>query len=231
MHVFPQENRHRKHRHLKITRFSTTHAFALLGIATLLALPQAARADVVFSTFGPADSFSGSAYILAGVGSGIGYRAFAMPFTPSSSFTLNSVEVAGRHDVNTNNYSFQIVNDAAGSPGATIIASGTITSFTAGASIQSFAASGAVSASTNYWLTMSPGANDTWGGWYLSSPNVSGTIGQRAAPGGAWSTTGGTQAAFRINGTLLGGSAPEPGTLALLALGMVGGAVVVRRRK
>ncbi len=152
-----------------------------------------------------------------------------MRFTPSSSFTLTSVDVGGVTFMGGGTTNFQVVNDASGRPGSTVIASGTIT-FTGTASIKSFVASGAVNAGTNYWLTGSPVSSDSSVLWLHSTPVVNGMVASRSSTVGVWSISSGTQSAFRINGTLLSGSAPEPGTLALLALGMVGG-VVARRRK
>jgi hypothetical protein len=221
---------------MKITRFSLTRGtLAALTFLGLAALPQAAQAQsTIFSNFGAGDTFNNATtgsvgWAVRGTTGGL-YQAMAMPFTPGANFTLTSVEVAGSHVSGTNNYVFQIVNDAGGLPGTTVITSGAITTFpTNPGAIRSFLASGSVVAGTQYWLTASPGASDPRGAWRWTSPVVTGSGGYQTSPGPSWNpfdTSPNTQSAFRINGNV---SAPEPGTLAFLALG--GGLVLVKRRR
>ena len=99
-------------------------------------------------------------------------------------------------------------------------------------------------------VTLTANTTYTIGAYYLNNPDayagsvLSGNIttasgvaygAARGIPGNAFPTTDAEGIPNYVNANfkftvLSGGSAPEPGTLALLALGMVGG-IVARRRK
>ena len=202
------------------SHFPTSGIIAGLAFFSSVALPQIASAQtVIYDNFGAGNSFNlTSSEAIVGADAGDTYEANAMPFTPSGNFTLGLVEVVGQHLVGTNSYTFSIVNDVSGLPGTTVISSGTITGWNISSpTLQSFMASGSVSAGTQYWLVSEPGASDSFGIWSGNNTSDTGTIARSHSPG-SWSSQPSAREVFRIT-SANPSSAPEPGTLAFLVLG------------
>lgn len=83
---------------------------------------------------------------------------------------------------------------------------------------------------TTYWLALGGATGFTSAWWVTANPNSTAT-GLYSFSGGAWNDTG-NQLAFYLTDTAHGSAAiPEPGTMALLGLGLAGFAALRRRQR
>ena len=172
------------------------------------------RADVLYSTLGPDDDWNHhEAYVVLGpdgIGSPRPY-APAMPFMLGHHAILTSIDLPiGAGPIpGTNLFTVELRTDNAGSPGDVI------ESFSFSDLPGTFSAAESLSTAVSdlqpllkahriYWLAVFPGADDTSGGWNLSSPLETGTIAVTRDGGDTWrleSQADTAIAAFRINGT------------------------------
>ncbi|MGC4043383.1 MAG: PEP-CTERM sorting domain-containing protein [Armatimonas sp.] len=199
-----------------------------LSALCLVALTSGVHADVIYSNLGPGDSFSTTVgwNIRGAQATVLGEVILAASFTPTQNYVLSSFELPGFNNNGTNSYQFSIVADNGGLPiGAEVVSPFTSSLSTTFDAVNSFGVSGSVTAGQKYWLIVGPGAGDTNGVWWANTTGATG-LGYRAA-GGGWTITNDTSPAFRIQGNLAP-SAPEPGTLALFALG---GLLLSQRKK
>lgn len=200
----------------------------LFALATCLTLAASAHAQVLKSNFGPGDSFNaGTSYVIVGTGSFISYQAISVTFVPSATAPLGSVDLGANRNLGTNSYVISLSVDNGGQPGAlleswttTLPGSGVVTSLTS-------VVNPLLDSSTTYWLTLEAGAPNAFGGWAFNDQGDTGHFLQSSS-GGAWVAQGGTAPVYRINGA--GASAPEPGSVALLGLGIAAAGVARWRR-
>jgi hypothetical protein len=219
----------------KMTRSLTL--IATIFSLTLLNSSQA-KADVIYDAFGPGDTYrfdSGSNVF--GLTSGIFYEDSAVRFnTGLFSGTLTTIEVpiTSIYLPGPANVTFSLTTDGGGVPGGIILESWSIpvTYSLPGSVIYTMTSVGGLSLSsgTNYWL-MAGAASPDAATWNSRNTGVAAAQAYRSAPGDPWINNGSNPmaAALRVSGTTVTAAAPEPGTLTLLALGVVGG--LVRRRK
>lgn len=210
--------------------WAKSQSLALSAALAFAAAPAATNAAVVFSNFGAGDSFDTSGWVVSNVVGGI-QQDVAMPFTVTgSSYMLTSLEMAlNSSSGGTSSLVVQIMADAAGLPGA-VIESLTL-SVPVGTSIVTglSALHPTLVAGTTYWLaTDAPVGFD--GSWQLTSPPIIGSTAFMFQNDGIWVGFPDFEtSAFRINGET-GFAVPEPGSIALAALALVGMLVVARTK-
>ena len=194
-------------------------------------LSLSARADVILSTFGPGDSYlTSTVRPIAGTANIItpGYRGVGTTFSPGDSYTLDSFEMALKHNNANNSYKFNLAPDVAGQPG-TPLESWVISLPGVDSVVQiSSIAHPLLDAGATYWLTIQPTAANQFGFWYVNDQGIdTGSVkSQLTSSSTAWTSVANSDLAYRVKGTL---STPEPGTLALLVIGLATG--LLRRRR
>jgi PEP-CTERM motif len=191
-----------------------------------------ARADVIFSNFGPDDSFNhGQARGVVGPMVPIGNpRSTAMPFTPEFTAFFDMAELPlALVFLSPNLVTVQVrANDPTGGgiPGA-ILEEFQLTNLPV-VSPQIFQVVSTLhpllEAEETYWLAAIAGTPTTWGAWFLTEPPQSGHNATTPDLGATWRRDEfgqGTSSAFRISGTP-DGAIPEPATFVLLGAGALG---------
>jgi hypothetical protein len=208
------------------TAWTRSPALALLAVAAFAAAP-AANAAVLFSNFGPGDSYDTS------TGWSVSSSAPqdpAMPFTVAGSgYVLSSVNMALNNSAaSPSSLIVQIMSDVGGLPG-TVIESMTLSVPTGMSIVTGLSAlNPTLVAGTTYWLATD--ALNFEGAWQWTDPNVLGPTAFSFNGGSTWEAFNLQTAAFRINGETEF-AVPEPGSIALAALALVGMLVVARTKR
>ncbi len=199
-------------------RLGRSLMMAALLLAALVA-PTVTSADVIFSNLGPGGTYNtGTAWT-------IGQNITMGPaFTVSGSYTLTNIELALLHSPTGNNgpVTLSLYTDAGGTPGTAFETwiLGTVPDYPSpNGTLQTLSSAGFVLSDGTYWLIGSAPPE----GWDLWMVNLGGTEGSVYRNGQVYQAT---MPAFQVNGTPI----PEPGTLILLASGVIGLARTVRRK-
>lgn len=207
------------------------HLFATLSSIILLTLGSTVHADVVYSNFGPGDTYSGGSFRVSGPASRFGAYSNAASFTASQAFTLTSFELATNYSAGTNSFLFSIVADNGGLPTGSSLFS---TTGPANNGISTFSATGSLLAGQKYWLVMASEASNADGGWNHLGLDSQGEYAQRTGSGN-WTTQNRLVPVFRIKGTPVNAVALTPempaGVQAIPMLLAVGGMALYQRKK
>jgi hypothetical protein len=189
---------------------------ATAGLVFILLTPSVARADIVYSNFGPGYTDSGNTVAVAG--GNVGGEYYAVAFTPASNVTFTDaladlLWVSGQKTINA-----YLLTDNGGLPGASLATLNQTTPITSG--IEMFVCSSGcpiMQAGIQYWFELQEADPNTDIGWYLSSVdpanNSNVALGFTFFPSGTWFSPNEAPNAFEIDGQ----PTPEPGSL-LLAL-------------
>jgi hypothetical protein len=194
----------------------------LCAVALLFTIPSLARADILFSTFGPNDSyFMPGGTHLTGAGSSLGYFGFAERFSVDTTGVVTRVEFASNFG-SPRNFVVQLSVDNGLPPGQShpgqLLEQFTLTNPPTGIVAADSVVHPTLQANELYWLAVLPGSDDTDTVWNFSDTGVGGYSDIQNAPG-QWGPSGFTSgnSAFRIDGTP---TVPEPASLALLGTGV-----------
>jgi len=202
----------------------------LFTILVVLSMP--ASADIVFSNFGPGNSYSSSVGLtVSGATSPPGFIESANAFTPSGDFTLTQIDVGIGHVLGNNSVMLSLNSDSGGPDGA--IESWNLIGLpqfgSTSNAVQTVMPVSPVSlvSGTQYWLVATTIASDTWDGWNFNSIGSTGPQTQNFGSGFGTPAIG-IQGAFDVLGSPT--VVPEPTFLILLATVLGGVGVALRRR-
>jgi hypothetical protein len=210
-------------------RYCSTLSAALL----LFTIPSLARADFLFSTFGPGDSYVTNAGTSI-TGGTTSYQAFAERFTVSTDAVVTRVEFASSFG-SPRNFVVQLLADngltgpGQSQPGQ-LLEQFTLVNPPTGIVAADSVVHPTLQANQLYWFAVLPGSADTATVWNFSDTGVGGYADSQHTPG-VWLPSGFTSgnSAFRIDGTAA--AVPEPTGLTLLGTGIVAMAVYSWRRR
>jgi hypothetical protein len=206
-------------------RFTSPLGALLLALAALFWLPEKARADfVIYSNFGPGQTYSAGGYSVSGLGmtvlppKGFG-AAIASSFTPTRNFLFDSVELPLVWFSGTNSFIVALMSDAGGRPGTILesFAADGLPPF-ANPAIDSFISTthAPLNAGTTYWIVAMPVAGDTAGFWLANTTGATG-YSRTANDSLTWQPQLAASPAFEVDGMPV----PAPPSLVLAALGAI----------
>jgi hypothetical protein len=195
----------------------------LLFTVALLAPCGFANAGVFYTSFSGSNVYAQGWAVSASIP-----QSLAEVFQASVTGILASIDLAVVMNSGTNSFIVDLVNDNSGAPGGTLIEAFTLSNIsTTTVTIETVTSilNPVLSANTNYWLEVFPGAADTEGGWYYDQDNA---LGLWANFGSDWNDFSDfASPSFQINSA----DAPEPASgLLLLSAGLLMAGICVTPR-
>lgn len=227
---------------IHVSRFPITRILLFSG---LVLCGSALKADIIYSNFGSGMTYTDGAGVI--VSDGSVETSVAEEFSPTANYTLSSIEFVAstKTPASSNSVTVSIYADNGGVPATaaleSITLSGQLAPFDGTLSPVLTATSVAkpdLMAGLQYWLVMDAPAVTSPQNEYLVWDNNStlavGYLETNGTPGD-WQNSPNpfaseTNGVFEVDGTLIPGPTPEPGTWMLLPLGLGLMSVVARRR-
>lgn len=183
-------------------------SFLTVAVIYLTLAVSVARADVVYSNFGPGDTFETVAYVISGPDNPyFGSFIRAVAFTPSQGYLLDSVDVVLRnHQDGPRSYDVIISEDAGGEPGSSLEQVTIAVPDTRAFLTATFAQTSVLRANEQYWLWVTPrGVAD--GVWHFNAINDTQGMVISSNEGTSWTPVDPVRRpVFRVSGTPV----PEP---------------------
>jgi hypothetical protein len=186
--------------------------------------------SIVFSDFGPGDTFDSNGY-------GVTSPAFiksdvAATFTPSSSYTFDYVRVAASLGFGgATEFDIALAADDSGHPGTVLESFALTLTNSPGVLTGTSVLHPLLAASTPYWIVASVPVNPPeFADWWDNSIGAKGLLGVRPSSGVWFVNANSTLPAFDIGGTAAASAVPEPATWLLVSVGVVGFRARRRRR-
>ncbi|MGH9450848.1 MAG: choice-of-anchor R domain-containing protein [Terriglobia bacterium] len=214
--------------------------FVVCLSAFVLGLAAAgAKADTIFTNLGTGGTFNTSYSYTAG-GANYSGQALGMQFTASATADLTDAMLAlGFVQTSNSPITVYLESDSSGNPGstlATLTQQGTIPSFLSPALVtfDCSAACPTLDSGTAYWLVAVETDPNSQQQWSLSTADTGTTaVNTSTSATGPWSVHPEDKiSAFDVNGTPVTTTAtPEPASLLLFGTGLLGAAILVRRRE
>ena len=211
-----------------------THRYLSLLVFLLAFSMPAYSDDVVFSNLGPGNSFSNISTVFSGAGSGFGQSVLAVGFTPSGNFTLTQIGVGLTYAFGGNSAILSLDSSSGGLPDGTI-ESWTVSGlpvFPNTTILQTVMPVSTVSlvSGTQYWIVVGPGANSTNAGWNRSLIDFTSPRAGSFNGGSSFVPASFPPGALEVLGNPVGNEVPEPTSLVLVTIGIVGIEMALRRQ-
>lgn len=191
---------------------------------TALLVAAAVQADVIYNNYGSGYAYDTSVgWTVSGSASEGGYQESAMAFTPTGSYTLNTITVSVGLVSGTDGFDLAMYSDASGLPGTALESWNNIaTTGTFGdpgiTETVTDASNLLLTSGTQYWVVATPIASDLWTAWNQNSIGDTGPVAGNTGASWFLQPSGSSPSAFEVTGSTV----PEPATCALFALGLVG---------
>ncbi len=222
--------------------FQPTYVPAGVAAFAVIAFACCANADsiTIYSDLTPPPSMYRSQSGFSVSGPGAGDSVVAAPFTAGASATVSNVVLAlGHYGTKANDpITVALLSDSSGQPGtvlATLTQQGTIPPGNSSGGLVTFTCGTCthLAGGTAYWLAAFQTTQNVDQFWYLSFFGGRGSVLYNYAGSltGPWtSAPPNTITAFQVNGSSPAPTTPEPASVLLAAIGLIGLAVLRRKR-
>ena len=197
---------------------------AAVLLVLLSVIPLSVWADTVFDSFGPGDAVSGWGCRIQGSDYLGGLVAIAASFTPTSDYWFSTAVFPFSSDVapRVDTFDVCLMSDSGGLPGTIIESFLVVVQSPQNPSTHTITSlsNPLLGGGTTYWFAVSPHYDYSHGGWNKNTLGFAGYA--YLFTGRSWGLDPESTPAFRVEGTRLSDPIPEPSTMLLLALGLIG---------
>jgi hypothetical protein len=210
-------------------RFARRTSLLFVALVGVVALATPASADVIFSNFGPADSYLNVEYPASGPSSFVGRLDWAGTFNTGAG-SYDNIVFEGEFDYveGVNSLTLELrQDDGSGKPGTVLETSGVFNPGSPSLVTWTLVNTAlTLNANTNYWFSARV-AGDGFISWFQNNQSDTGVA--FSSNGSTWTTQANNLApVFRVLGQA---AVPEPGTLTLLGAMVVVGGLRLRRAR
>jgi hypothetical protein len=208
----------------------TSYRVVSLIAAGLFCTSAMMRADVIYNTFGPGNSYDNVAGYDIGGSPGVN-QAYAIPFVPTETATVTGATLALALEGNTQMI-LSLASSTNGAPGSILNTFTQVGTPSQQPQLIDFSCTGCevLTAGETYFLvaTQSIGSNSAW--FFANSGTETVYFNANGTAFGPWTAVEGNLPAFDVEGTPSISQVPEPSALLLMATGFGMLAVGIRLR-